>query len=114
MASNNTGNGETINWTATFAVSSGQIIVLSSGIIGVALADIASGAVGPVAITGTWTVNKSAGTAGAQFAAVRTQSVGSTAPTISLTTAGTTVTNAKLFAATTTAVTTCEIIIKQV
>lgn len=109
MASNNTGNGDTLNWTATFAATAGQIIVLASGQIGIALEDIASGATGPVALTETWTVNKSAATAGALGASFRTQSVGSTAPTVSLTTAGTSVVNAKLYAATTTAETTCKI-----
>lgn len=109
MASNNVGNGDTLNWTANINATAGQIVVLASGQIGIALEDIASGAVGPVALTGYWTVTKSAATAGAFGASFRTQSVGTAVPTVALTTAGTSVVNAKLAAATTTAQTTCVI-----
>jgi predicted RecA/RadA family phage recombinase len=109
MASNNLGDGSIINITAPFALTAGQLHILSSGRACIVIEDIASGAVGAVALTGEWTATKSAATAGALGAIPRTQSVGTSVPTISLTTAGTTMVNCHLTAATTTAQTTCKI-----
>ena len=110
MASNNTGEGHILNHTATANIVAGQLVVLYAGRVGVALEDIASGAVGPVALTGTWTVNKTAAShAGAAFYIPRSQSVGTATPTIATGTAGTTLLNGYLIEATTTAQTTCKI-----
>lgn len=49
--------GDVIDYTAGSAISSGDLIVMGN-IVGVALADIANGAVGPVAIEGVFVVPK--------------------------------------------------------
>lgn len=59
--------GKVVSHTAASAISSGDIVVMGD-IIGVALADIASGEVGSVSIQGVHKVAKVAGTAWGQGA----------------------------------------------
>lgn len=48
--------GETIMHTASADISSGDVVVVGDR-VGIALVDIANGAVGPVALQGVWTVS---------------------------------------------------------
>ena len=57
MAKNYIQPGEVIDYTAGANITSGSVVAMGN-ILGVALADIASGSVGPVQITGVFEVPK--------------------------------------------------------
>ncbi len=62
MAKNFYAHGETVNYTATSDVVSGQVIVLG-GIIGIAHTDIKTGEEGALGIEGVYELAKTTGTA---------------------------------------------------
>lgn len=57
MATNFVQEGVTIDYTASSAISSGDVVVMGS-LIGIALADIANGATGSVMLSGVFDVPK--------------------------------------------------------
>lgn len=59
------GEGKVVNHTAGSAITAGDVVELGDS-IGIALVDIANGAVGAVAIEGKFTVAKATGTAWSQ------------------------------------------------
>ena len=59
MATNYIADGATVDWVATAAVESGDLVVIGN-IVGVALDDIANGATGVVLISGVVKVPKQA------------------------------------------------------
>lgn len=65
MASNFQQRGDVIQYTAGANITSGSVVKIGN-ILGVALADIANGATGPVAIRGVFTVPKVSGAVIAQ------------------------------------------------
>ena len=60
MSDNYNGAGGVVNYTAGADIAAGDVVVLKH-CIGVAIADIANGATGAVAISGRWTVPKVSG-----------------------------------------------------
>jgi predicted RecA/RadA family phage recombinase len=69
MAKNFKGMGDVWNHTASGAIAAGDVVVMSA-IVGVALAAIADGAVGAVAVEGLFAVTKKSGDTFAQGEAV--------------------------------------------
>jgi predicted RecA/RadA family phage recombinase len=65
MASNHIQPGKVIDWVANATVTANTVVVIGK-ILGVALADIASGAAGPVQIEGVFRVPKVSGAVIAQ------------------------------------------------
>lgn len=65
MATNYVADGTTLNWTATTAVDSGDLVIVGT-LVGVAIDDIASGAVGAVQIAGVVECDKEASLAVSQ------------------------------------------------
>lgn len=62
MANNFVQDADVIQWTAGADVTSGQLVKVGPGLLGVALVDIASGETGSVALTGVFSgVNKVSG-----------------------------------------------------
>ena len=57
MAKNYVGEGDVLEYTAGAAVASGAVVVIGKR-IGVALGDIAAGAVGSVSVKTVWKLNK--------------------------------------------------------
>lgn len=68
MATNQYQRGDVFDHVAGSDISSGDVVVMDT-VIGVAIDDIATGATGPVAVTGVWELAKD-GSAYAQGAAV--------------------------------------------
>jgi predicted RecA/RadA family phage recombinase len=60
MAVNFVQNGETMQFTAGAAYSSGDVVVIGNQ-IGVAMSDVASGDAGVAALTGVWSLPKVSG-----------------------------------------------------
>lgn len=61
MATNKNSEGATMDFLASSAISSGDLVVMN-GIVGVAIEDIASGSTGPLALEGEFTVPHSVST----------------------------------------------------
>lgn len=61
MAKNLVQNGLILRATAPYVRTSGQGALIGAGLFGVALTDIASGAIGDWALTGVWDITKAAG-----------------------------------------------------
>jgi len=62
MATNKIGDGLTLNYTATGAVTSGQIVLLTNRCGIATIAATGSGVIVPLQLTGAYTVTKVAGT----------------------------------------------------
>jgi predicted RecA/RadA family phage recombinase len=57
MAKNYVQDGDVLNYTAAAAIASGAVVLIGTR-IGIALGDIAIGAVGTLAVTGVWQIAK--------------------------------------------------------
>jgi predicted RecA/RadA family phage recombinase len=68
MATNYIAEGKVINYTAGADIASGAVVVIGTNRIGVALADIANGAVGPVQVEGVFNLPKLSTDTPAQYA----------------------------------------------
>lgn len=68
MATNYVGEGKVIDYTAGAAISAGDTVVIGtvSGMLGIALTDIANGDTGAVAVEGIFTIPKVSGAVFAQ------------------------------------------------
>jgi len=111
MATNQVNNGVTVAYTASADISSGELVSLGSGLVGIAVDDIANTATGVVMLQGRFTVPKGSTAAIARGAALKLGTAGNTVLAAS---AGTTVNNlltARPVVASTTAMTTVEIVL---
>jgi predicted RecA/RadA family phage recombinase len=68
MATNYIAEGKVINHTAGSNIVSGQVVVIGTNRIGIALTDIANGTVGPVQVEGVFQLPKLSTDAPAQYA----------------------------------------------
>ncbi len=108
---NQVNDGITLAYTAGADIASGELVNLGNGLVGVAVDDIANGATGVVVLKGRFTVPKGSKAAIARGAALK---LGTAGNTVVAATAGTTVNNfltARPVVASTTAMTTVEIIL---
>jgi len=111
MATNKINEGTTVNYTAGANISAGDLVDLGNGLVGIAVDDIANGATGIVMLSGRFTVPKGSAAAIARGAALKLGTAGNTVLAAS---AGTTVNNfltARPVVASTTAMTTVEIVL---
>lgn len=108
---NKVNSGSVITYTASSAISSGDLVELGNGLVGVAVGDIANGETGSVEIKGRFTVPKNAAVA---MAVGKLLKLGTAGNTVQLATAGTSaedLISARVAAASTTAVTTVDVIL---
>jgi predicted RecA/RadA family phage recombinase len=108
---NQVNDGIALAYTASANISAGDLVSLGNGLVGIAVDDIANGATGVVVLRGRFTVPKGSTAAIARGAALK---LGTAGNTVVAATAGTTVNNflcARPVVASTTAMTTVEIVI---